>query len=71
VTVHEGAEKVYVDGSGRLADASFSLDESAGSAGTVTLNESLGFGDYGTPVSITAPPSDQVIPLNELEKLAG
>jgi hypothetical protein len=49
VAVAQGAERVYVDGSGRLADAGFSLDESAGSAGTVTLNESLGFNDYGTP----------------------
>ncbi len=71
VTVHEGEEKVYVDSAGHLAGATFSLVESAGSVGTVTLTESMGFSDYGTPVSITAPPADQVIPLNQLETLGG
>ncbi len=71
VTIHEGAEKVYVDEAGQLAGATFSLVESTGSVGTVTVNESLGFSDYGTPVSIAAPPTDQVIPLNQLEALGG
>jgi hypothetical protein len=71
VTVHGGSEKVYIDGGGELAGASYAVDETAGSAGTVTVNESLGFSDYGTPVAISAPPANETIPLSQLMKLAG
>ena len=71
VTVHGGSEKVYIDGAGQLAAASFALEETAGAAGTVSVSESLGFSDYGTAVTITAPPADEVIPLSQLMQTAG
>ncbi len=71
VTVHGGSEKVYIDGTGQLAGASYAVEETAGAAGTVSVTESLGFTDYGTPVTISAPPADQVIPFSQLLQLAG
>ena len=71
VTVHGGSENVYIDDAGQLAGASYAVDETAGAAGTVTVSESLGFSDYGTPVAIAAPPADEVIPFSQLLQLAG
>ena len=70
VTVHGGSEKVYIDDAGQLAGSSYVVEETAGAAGTVSVSESLGFSDYGTPVSISAPPADEVIPFSQLLQLA-
>ena len=52
--------KVYVDTEGRLRQLAISM--AIGANGTnVTLSEQLDFSDYGTPVSVTAPPADQVV----------
>jgi hypothetical protein len=70
VTVHGGSEKVYIDDAGQLAGSSYVVEETAGAAGTVSVSESLRFSDYGTPVSISAPPADEVIPFSQLLQLA-
>jgi hypothetical protein len=53
--------KVYVDDSGLLRRMSIGLTETVGSSGTISVDESLDFSDYGSPVSVSAPPSDQVV----------
>jgi len=52
--------KVFVDGSGLLRRFSLGLDETVASAGKVAVDESLDFSRYGAPVSVSAPPADQV-----------
>jgi hypothetical protein len=71
VKVSQGSQEVYVDGAGNLAGASYAITESVESAGTVNVSESLAFSNYGTPVSVTAPPADQVIPFTDFLKMAG
>jgi hypothetical protein len=56
---------VYVDGSGLLRRFRLSLSETVPSAGTVRVDESLDFSDYGTTVTVTAPPPDQVVSLQQ------
>ena len=53
--------KVFVDGSGLLRRMSIGLTETVGSSGTISVDESLDFSDYGSPVDVSAPPSDQVV----------
>ena len=61
INIQSASNTVYVDGSGLLRRYSIKLSESAPSTGTVRLDESLDFSDYGTPVSVSAPPSNLVV----------
>jgi hypothetical protein len=61
INIQSASNTVYVDGSGLLRRYSVKLTESAPSTGTVSLDESLDFSDYGTPVSVSAPPSNEVV----------
>jgi hypothetical protein len=53
--------KVFVDDPGLLRRMTVHMTMTAGSSGPVTMDESLDFSDYGTPVSVSAPPPDQVL----------
>ncbi len=57
--------KVYIDNSGLLRRYSMELTETVPPNGTITIDESLDFSDYGTSVSVTPPPPDQVLSLNQ------
>ena len=57
--VHDLGLKVFIDHTGLLRSLSVQLNES-GTAGAVTLHETLDFSDYGAPVTVAAPPADQV-----------
>ncbi len=59
VDIERTSMKVYVDASGLLRRVGFDITESASSA-KVDVDESLDFSDYGAPVSVSAPPADQV-----------
>ncbi len=64
------SEKVYIDGNGLLRGVvvpiSFSL---AGHSLSETVQVS--YSNYGTPVSVTAPPADEVATLEQFEAAAG
>lgn len=62
--------KVFVDGSGLLRRMSIGLNESVGSSGNVGVDESLDFSDYGTAVSVSAPPPDQVVSFQQFLQAA-
>lgn len=62
--------KVFVDGSGLLRRMTIGLTESVGSSGNVGLDESLDFSDYGTAVTVTAPPPDQVVSFQQFLQAA-
>ncbi len=57
--------KVYIDGEGQLRSIAISLQMTA-DAKSVILSESLDFSDYGAPVSVSAPPADQTVSLQQL-----
>lgn len=69
MAVNSTSEKVFISGDS-LVQVSIASSVSTSTAGTVTLNESLDLSDYGTPVTITAPPAGQVIPFSQFLKLA-
>jgi len=56
---------VYVDGTGLLRRFSLSLSETVPTAGAIRVDESLDFSDYGTTVTVSAPPPDQVVSLQQ------
>jgi hypothetical protein len=51
---------VYIDGQGLLRRITISMHMAAGGT-PVSLTESLDLSDYGTSVSVSAPPADQVV----------
>jgi hypothetical protein len=70
VTFGSGSEAVFLDGTGNLVRITAAITESVGSTGAVSVQESYDFSDYGTPVSITAPPASTVLPLDQFIQLA-
>jgi hypothetical protein len=69
IAVNSTSEKVFLNGDS-LVQVSVATSVNSSAAGTVTLNESMDLSDYGTPVTITAPPAGQVIPFDQFLKLA-
>jgi hypothetical protein len=63
--------KVFVDKAGLLRSFEMHLTESSGSSGPVSYDETLGLSDYGTPVTVTAPPADQVESFQQFLQAAG
>ena len=65
-----GTEDVYIDGGGVLCQVvvqTSSTVEGQVAAQTMTV----GYSDYGAPVSITAPPAAQVVPLQQFVQATG
>jgi hypothetical protein len=69
VTIGNASQTVYLDGAGNLVRLGSTVDESAGRAGSLKFQESMDFSDYGTPVSISGPPADEVIPISQYLQL--
>jgi hypothetical protein len=69
--VHDLTLKVFIDNSGLLRSFETQITESTTAAGSITFNEALGFSDYGTPVTVTAPPTNQVESFQQLLQSAG
>jgi hypothetical protein len=69
IAVNSTSEKVFINGDS-LVQISIATSVNSSTAGTVTESESLDFSDYGTPVTITAPAANQVIPFSQFLKLA-
>jgi hypothetical protein len=69
--VHTVGIKVYIDKAGLLRSFAMNLNESSAAAGAVTVNETLNLSDYGTPVTVTAPPASQVESFQQLLEIAG
>jgi hypothetical protein len=69
VTFGSGTEKVYINGT-TLVQMATTVSESTTTAGVVSVNESLDFSNYGTPVTITAPPSKETLPFSQFLQLA-
>jgi len=65
-----GSESVYLDGAGDLVRVTATITEADGAAGTVQVQESYDLSDYGVPVSIVAPPADEVLPFEQFIQLA-
>ena len=61
---------VYVDGSGLLRRTTIALTETVGSSGKTNVDESLDFSGYGSPITVTAPPSDQVVTFQQFLQAA-
>jgi hypothetical protein len=70
INIKSITNRVYVDGSGLLRRYSISLTESTASAGKITVAESLDFSDYGTPVSVQAPPPGNVVTFQQFLQAA-
>lgn len=62
-------ETVYLGG-GELVRLDMNVAVGTATSGPVSVKEDLDFNNYGTPVSITAPPATQVITLNQILQLA-
>jgi hypothetical protein len=60
LTVHAFTVDVFVDHAGLLRSLSVHMDESTAATGNIAIAETLDFSDYGTPVTVTAPPAGQV-----------
>jgi hypothetical protein len=71
LSVHDITLKVYVDKAGLLRSFQEALTESTTASGPVTVNETLAFSDYGTPVVVSAPPASQVETFQQLLQLPG
>jgi len=71
VNVSGGSERVYLNGAGELVRLSLLLSENAKTAGVININDSVDFSDYGVPVSISPPPPDQVLTIQQFLQLAG
>jgi hypothetical protein len=71
LSVHDITLKVYIDNAGLLRSFQEALTESTTASGPVTVNETLSFSDYGTPVVVTAPPASQVETFQQLLQLPG
>jgi hypothetical protein len=65
-----GSETVYLDGAGNLVRVTAAITEADGAAGTLQIQESYDLSDYGVPVSIVAPPADEVLPFDQFILLA-
>jgi hypothetical protein len=61
---------VFVDGSGLLRRMTMHMKLAAASAGAVSADVSLDFSDLGTPVSVSAPPADQVVGFEQFVQAA-
>jgi hypothetical protein len=70
VDIQNTTFKVYVDGAGLLRRMSVGLTESVGSAGTLRVDETLDLSDYGSAVTVGAPPPDQVASLQQVLEAA-
>ncbi len=62
--------KVSVDGAGLLRRMTEHVSMAVASAATVSMDVSLDFSDFGVPVSVTAPPADQVVSMQEFLQAA-
>jgi len=69
--VHDLTLKVFIDNSGLLRSFETQITESTTAAGSVTFDESLGFSDYGRPVTVTAPPTGEVESFQQLLQSVG
>jgi hypothetical protein len=56
--------KVYVDSQGLLRREALAIQMTVASH-SIAMNETLDFSDFGTPVSISAPPPDQVVSIQQ------
>lgn len=61
---------LYIDGSGQLRRLDLRTNLGLGSMGTMALDESLDFSNFGEAVAITAPPSDEVVGLPQFSEAA-
>ncbi|HEY7947479.1 MAG TPA: hypothetical protein VID75_07380 [Acidimicrobiales bacterium] len=52
--------RVFVDDAGLLRSFELHMDETKGTSGPIIIDETLGFSDYGSAVSVTTPPAGQI-----------
>lgn len=74
VNFQDATETVFIDSSGKLVRDTIHMAMSLAGSNqpAVTMDESLDLSDYGTPVSISAPPAGQVVDLQQfLQNVAG
>ena len=62
--------KVFVDDAGLLRRMAIHMALTSTSNGSFTIDVALDFSDYGTPVNVTAPPSDQVVSFQDFLQAA-
>jgi uncharacterized NAD(P)/FAD-binding protein YdhS len=62
--------KVFVDDAGLLRRMSEHIALTVASSGSLAMDVSLDFSDYGTAVSVTAPPPDQVVSFQDFLQAA-
>jgi hypothetical protein len=64
------SEDVYIDGSGMLRRFSTSVTESEASVGTISVQETLDFSDYGTSFTVSPPPASAVVDFSQFLQAA-
>jgi len=57
--------QVWIDDQGQVSQESFQETVTAGGA-THSVDATIGYSDFGTPVSVVAPPANQVAPFSSL-----
>ena len=62
--------KVFVDGAGLLRRMAMHTALTSASNGSATIDAGMDFSGYGTPVIVTAPPSDQVVSFQDFLQTA-
>jgi hypothetical protein len=62
--------RVYIDGGGNLVRETAMVTVHLPGGDAVSTNQSMDFSDYGTAVSISAPPADQVVSFSQFLHLA-
>jgi hypothetical protein len=70
ISFKSASETVFVSGT-TLVQVGIAETVSTAAANSATVNETLNFSNYGTPVTITAPPASQTISFTQFLKLAG
>ena len=70
INIQGVTNKVYVDGSGLLRRYTLSLTETTASTGKFTVGEGLDFSNYGTPVTVHAPPAGDVVTFSQFLQAA-
>ena len=60
VNLQNATEEVYIDGSGQLRRTAMHVDVSGPSGKSGSVDETFDLSDFGAPVTISAPPANQV-----------
>ena len=70
VNMRDIGMKVFVDGSGLLRRMTVHMAIATGSSPPVSVDASIDYSDFGSPVTVSSPPADQVVSLQQFLQAA-